>query len=56
MPQVISEGGRQRGERNQTPGAGASSLVAGGPELQEEGGQEAQGSGGIFPFRLLPLI
>lgn len=40
MPQVISEGGRGRGERNQTPGAGASSLMAGGPELWEEGGLE----------------
>lgn len=51
MPQAISGRGGWRGERNQTPGAGASSLVAAGPELwEEEGGQEALGSRGIFPF------
>lgn len=56
MPQVISGGGRGRGERNQTPGAGATSLVAGGPELWEEGGWEALASSDTFPFGLLPPV
>lgn len=56
MPQAISGRGRQRGERNQTPGERASSLVARGPELsEEEGGQEALASRGIFPFEASSL-